>query len=140
MPALSGRARSPFRGQDPDEEKGLRVGRIEDIPPAQRLCRIRHLWPSETEGLWPGQPLPEGITVVPYADGSGSQVVEECSRHCGKRRVFDTLPGNVVPDSYGFRYRQDKKWVTVDPDAGITGRDIRRAMFTAGLRGRRRPR
>jgi hypothetical protein len=131
MPGQTSRAFRP----EPDDEQGKYVDRIQDIPKNQRLCRIRHMWPSEVEGIWPGEALPDGVNVVPYADGSGSQVVETCSRHCGKSRVFDTLEGNIIPDTYSFRYRQTKVWVTVDPDANITGRDIRRAMFTDGLRG-----
>ena len=84
-----------------------------------------------------GKPQPKGISVVPNVDRS-SRVVETCRRGCGKSRVFDTLPGNVIPSDYELGYRQDKNWVTVDPDSGITRRDIKNAMWAQVLKGRKR--
>lgn len=130
--AMSARTRSPFSGQD---EAGRKItSKLKDIPRNQQRCRIRHRWPSEVEDWEYGKPMPKGISVVPYVDG-GSQVIEECQRGCGKKRVFDTLPGNVIPADYVMGYRQDKRWITLDPDSGITSRDIRRSLITSALGG-----
>ena len=132
--ALSKRAKDPFRSEPGDRKT---VSKIKDMPADQQRCRIRHLWPSEIEDMVPGRPLPQGISVVPNVDGS-SRVVETCRRRCGKSRVFDTLPGNIIPLDYELGYRQDKTWVTVDPDSGLTRRDIKQAMWNQVLKGRRR--
>lgn len=133
MASLSPRARQPFTTA---ADEGRRtVSKLRDVPKNQQRCRIRHRWPTEVREWEYGEPMPKGISVVPYLDGS-SQVVEECERGCGKKRVFDTLPGSVISADYTLRYRQDKRWVTLDPDSGITPRDIRRQLITQALTGR----
>lgn len=140
---ISGKTRSPFTPEEKADAKRARTRQgkvarqISDVPFHQIACRIRHRWPMD-EDLVPGLPMPQGVEVVRHRDGPN--MLRETCKRCGKMRGQDLLPGDVYNINAPYFYVNPTKdnakgeWVTIDPEAHITPRDLRAFAFSRVIR------
>jgi hypothetical protein len=106
--------------------------RIDQIPAAQMLCRIKHRWPMDEDlEVQPSGAikLPKGVEVIPQADGT-KRLREKCKRRgCPKHRSQETLPGGVYDAHAPYLYDSPQDWVVADASLGLSPRTAKGAIM-----------